>query len=280
LVINILGNHLTLKDDEQAEAIARNKPMATKLFSLEIFLQQIKKLMEEKGIRDQKDFNERVGVQRAISRWKSGESRPSVDSLLMIKKLFGKSIDWLLTGEESPPWQALPAVMAVAGAEPVLSPVIRPDKYFALPLVAGSSAANYPGMIPADQVIDLVWVGKAELGARQDHNLRAVRLGQEADSMEPAIPRGSIVVIDPTETRVCPQSIYAVRLAEEGGFALKRVCQTSGHWVLVSDHPNYDPIAISKAESPDLIIGRVIWSWTSWVREPFDDRPAKLCRQA
>ena len=102
--------------------------MATKLFSLEIFLQQIKKLMEEKGIRDQKDFNERVGVQRAISRWKSGESRPSVDSLLMIKKLFGKSVDWLLTGEESPPWQALPAVVAVAGAEPELSPEIRPDK--------------------------------------------------------------------------------------------------------------------------------------------------------
>ena len=54
--------------------------------------------MEEKGIKDQKDFNEMVGVQRAITRWKSGESRPSVDSLMMIKKLFGKSIDCAVDG--------------------------------------------------------------------------------------------------------------------------------------------------------------------------------------
>ena len=60
--------------------------MATKLFSIEIFLQQVQKLMEEKAIKDQKEFNEMVGVQRAITRWKSGESRPSVDSLMMIKK--------------------------------------------------------------------------------------------------------------------------------------------------------------------------------------------------
>ena len=46
--------------------------MAKKMFSLEIFLQQVQKLMEEKGIKDQKNFNEMVGVQRAITRWKSG----------------------------------------------------------------------------------------------------------------------------------------------------------------------------------------------------------------
>uniref|UniRef100_A0A7V4G8W4 XRE family transcriptional regulator n=1 Tax=Desulfobacca acetoxidans TaxID=60893 RepID=A0A7V4G8W4_9BACT len=75
--------------------------MAKKMFSKEIFLQQVQKLMEEKGIKDQQQFNRR-GVQRAITRWKSGESRPSVDSLMVIKEIFGKSIDWLLTGEEPP----------------------------------------------------------------------------------------------------------------------------------------------------------------------------------
>jgi phage repressor protein C with HTH and peptisase S24 domain len=86
--------------------------------------------------------------------------------------------------------------------------------------------------------------------------------------MEPTIRRGSIVIIYPAETDVSPKSIYAVRLDEEGGCAVKRVSQTDGHWVLVSDNPDYDPIAILKAAIPNIIIGRMIWSWTSWVREP------------
>jgi phage repressor protein C with HTH and peptisase S24 domain len=242
--------------------------MATKLFSLEIFLQQVQKLMEEKGIKDQKDFNEMVGVQRAITRWKSGESRPSVDSLMMIKKLFGKSIDAMLTGEEAPPFQPLQPIIRVVGAGPEISKEVRSEDYFAIPLVEGPIAAGYSGMIPGDYVSDLVWVYKPELGARQHHNLRAVRLGKDADSMEPTIRRGSIVIIDPAETTVSPKSIYAVRLDEEGGCAIKRVSQTDGHWVLVSDNPDFDPIAILKATIPNIIIGRVIWSWTSWVREP------------
>jgi len=242
--------------------------MATRLFSLEIFLQQVQKLMEEKGIKDQKDFNEMVGVQRAITRWKSGESRPSVDSLMMIKKLFGKSIDWLLTGEEAPPCQPLQPIITVVGAEPEISKEVRSENYFAVPLVEGQIAAGYAGMIPGGYVSDLVWVYKPELGARQHHNLRAVRLGKDANSMEPTIYRGSIVIIDPVETNIFPRAIYAVRLDEEGGCAIKRVSQTQGHWVLISDNPDYGPQAILKAEIPNITIGRVIWSWTSWVREP------------
>ncbi|MBU4353732.1 MAG: S24 family peptidase, partial [Proteobacteria bacterium] len=55
--------------------------------------------------------------------------------------------------------------------------------------------------------------------------------------------------------------------------AIKRVQQTDAHWVLVSDNPEYDPIAIEKTRIPNIIIGRVIWSWTSWVREVLCDGP-------
>ena len=137
----------------------------------------------------------------------------------------------------------------------------------------GPIAAGYAGLIPGDYVSDLVWVYKPELGARQYHNLRAVRLGKDADSMEPTIHPGSIVIIDPTETQITPKAIFAVRLDREGGCAIKRVQQTDGHWVLVSDNPEYDPIAIEKTRIPNIIIGRVIWSWTSWVREPLYEGP-------
>ncbi len=248
--------------------------MATRMFSKEIFLQQVQKLMEEKGIKGQKVFNDMVGVQRAITRWKSGESRPSVDSLMMIKKLFGKSIDWLLTGEEAPGFQTLQPIITIAGTQPEIPEGIRPELYFAVPLVEGRIAAGHAGAIPGDYVEDLVWVYKPEIGARQHHNLRAVRVRPDADSMEPTIHRGSIVIIDPTEIQITPKAIFAVRLDSEGGCALKRVQQTNEHWVLVSDNPEYDPIAIEKARIPNIIIGRMIWSWTSWVREPLYEGPA------
>lgn len=247
--------------------------MAKKMFSKEIFLQQVQKLMEEKGIKDQKVFNEMVGVQRAVTRWKSGESRPSVDSLMMIQKLFGKSIDWLLTGKDAPAFQAVQPVIALAGTQPEVPEGLRPEYYLAVPLVEGRIAAGHAGAIPGDRVDDLVWVYKPEIGAREHHNLRAVRLRPDADSMEPTIRRGSIVIIDPTEILVSRKAIYAVRLDEEGGCAIKRVSQTDGHWVLVSENSDYPPIAIEKARIPNIVIGRVIWSWTSWVREPLNEGP-------
>ena len=137
----------------------------------------------------------------------------------------------------------------------------------------GRIAAGHAGAIPGDCVDDLVLVYKPEIGARQHHNLRAVRLRPDADSMEPTIRRGSIVIIDPMETNVLPKAIYAVRLDEEGGCAVKRVSQTDGHWVLVSDNPDYPPIAMEKVRMPNIVIGRVIWSWTSWVREPLYEGP-------
>ena len=247
--------------------------MAKKMFSKEIFLEQVQKLLEEKGIKDQQQFNRMVGVQRAITRWKSGESRPSVDSLMVIKEIFGKSIDWLLTGEEPPAFQPVQPIIALAGTEPEVPEGLRPEYYLAVPLVEGRIAAGHAGAIPGDCVDDLVWVYKPEIGARQHHNLRAVRLGKDANSMEPTIRRGSIVIIDPTETNVLPRAIYAVRLDEEGGCAIKRVSQTDGHWVLVSDNPDCPPIAIEKTRIPNIVIGRVIWSWTSWVREPLYEGP-------
>jgi phage repressor protein C with HTH and peptisase S24 domain len=208
-----------------------------------------------------------VGVQRAISRWKLGECSPSVDTLMVIKDVFGISIGWLLTGEEPPAFQphAIQPIITLAGTQPEVPEGVRPEYYLAVPLVEGRIAAGHAGAIPGDYVQDLVWVYKPEIGAREHHNLRTVRLAPDADSMEPTIRRGSIVIIDPAEVHPLPKAIYAVRLDEEGGCAIKRVSQTEAHWVL-ADNPEYPPIAVEKARMPNIIIGRVIWSWMSWVR--------------
>jgi len=69
--------------------------------------------------------------------------------------------------------------------------------------------------------------------------------------MDPTIRRGSI----------------AVRLEQfEGACAIKRVKKNHTFWIFLSDNPEVEPIALEKKENPNPIIGRVIWSWTSWVR--------------
>ena len=49
----------------------------------------------------QKAFNERVGVQRALTRWKK-ETAPNRKNLFAIARELNVSLKWLLTGQESP----------------------------------------------------------------------------------------------------------------------------------------------------------------------------------
>jgi transcriptional regulator with XRE-family HTH domain len=70
-------------------------------FSKEILISQIDKIMHNFDL-NQSEFNEKIGVAQAITKWKSGQT-PSAESLLAIKKIFGISIDQLLTGEEPHP---------------------------------------------------------------------------------------------------------------------------------------------------------------------------------
>ena len=85
-------------------------------------------------------------------------------------------------------------------------------------------------------------------------------------SLEPTIRHKDIVIIDPEDREINPKSIYAVRLDTEGGCAVKRVRISNEYAVLLSDNPEFDPIILPKDRAENLIIGRVIWSWTSWVR--------------
>lgn len=141
------------------------------------------------------------------------------------------------------------------------------SKEWAAPLVEGRIAAGHAGAIPGDYVTSMVWVYKPEIGRRQHHNLRAVKLASNATSMEPTIRRGSIVIIDPAEIAISKKGIYAVRLdQDEGACAIKRVKESGDFWFFLSDNPEVEPIVMKKERDHNPIIGRVIWSWTSWVR--------------
>ena len=72
-----------------------------KLSFLKKFSVRFKKLIDESGIK-QNEIAEKLGVSPAqIVYYKTGKNMPGGIELFKIGKLFGVSIDWLLTGEES-----------------------------------------------------------------------------------------------------------------------------------------------------------------------------------
>lgn len=78
------------------------KPRPKKYYSKVVFSRELAKILEKNQI-SQDEFNKEIGVQQAVTRWKTGDTTPSADSLLAIKRAFGISIDQLLTGEEVQP---------------------------------------------------------------------------------------------------------------------------------------------------------------------------------
>jgi transcriptional regulator with XRE-family HTH domain len=61
-----------------------------------------RRLRELRGFdANQKDFARRLGIsQGQLSRYEKGKSEIGGEVLLRIRREFGKSIEWLLTGEE------------------------------------------------------------------------------------------------------------------------------------------------------------------------------------
>lgn len=244
--------------------------MLEELYSRKDFIARLGKIMEERGIKEQAEFNELIGVQRAITRWKTGETSPKIESLIAIKKLFDKSLDWLLFGEEPKRIQPLQPLITITGATPHIPSDVRVDDYMAVPVVEGLIGASHEGAVPWNYIDHLIWIYRPEIGRRQWHNLRAIRVGPRSDSMIPTIRPGDIVIIDPEERPPMQQldkkAIYAVRMDDWGNASLKRVREINDSWVLLSDNLECDPVMIKKSDMPNLIIGKVIWSWTNWIR--------------
>lgn len=245
------------------------RTMPKLLYSHKKFSKNLEILKDREGIATWQKFELEIEMPGATYRWRTGRDNPTPESLLKIKKRFGVSIDWLLTGEEPKEKEIYQPIIIIPGKKPEIPPGIRADEYYAVPLVSGRIAAGHIGAIPSDLYDELVLVYKPQVGRLQHHNLRAVKLADDAISMEPTIQRGSIVIIDPEELNkpLSSNAIYAVRLEDtEGECVIKRVYDYPEDWVLISDNPIFKPIHVAKRRKPHLLIGRVIWFWTSLVR--------------
>ena len=71
-----------------------------KLVNNEELKDRIKKLRKNKGL-TQLELADMLHVtDKAVSKWETGEGNPEITILIEISKIFGVSIDYLLTGKE------------------------------------------------------------------------------------------------------------------------------------------------------------------------------------
>ena len=230
------------------------------------FYNRMEIIKKREGFNTWSDFEAAVDLRGHSSRWKRGNF-PSVETLLKINMKFGDSIDWLLTGKKpDQPKIMQPIIIIVGEYDSIPQDKYKGCDYFAVPLVDGHIAAIYDGPIPHDYVNSLIWIYSPAFSGKKLHNLRAVKIGDQARTMWRILRKGDIIVIDPLERppykKLSFKGIYAVRLDVEGGYGLMRVRESEDYWIFIADNPEYDSIQIKKSmrdENP--IIGQIICVW-------------------
>ncbi len=217
--------------------------MELSLKDQEHFRERLRQEMHRRQIVLQKDFAALIGISPTYLSFIFSGKRIGVRQVVNISKRLKVSIGYLLGLENLPDWFS---------------------DYLAVPLVEGRIAANPRGLIPGEAVESLIWLHRDQAGSRR--HLVAVRLGSEADSMLPTLHPGDLIIIDRDDKDITPRGLYAVRLPDLESCTIKRLQLISDKNIilLLSDNPNYEPLPVPCNEH--LIIGRVICSWTSWIK--------------
>jgi len=138
------------------------------------------------------------------------------------------------------------------------------DNYRGIPLYeSGKLAAGVNGIEfdPYEEPISTVVIYIPELKGCSKHNLAALRVG--GNSMEPAISKGSIVVVDLDDRAFANRKVFCVNYAQGGDniAAIKRIQQWDSGFILVSDNVTDFPPEITELDWNNLCVGRVVWMW-------------------
>ncbi len=235
-----------------------------KITTVNIFSERLKTLIEEKLDVSQAVFSKNTGISQGyLSMVLAGKRGPSAELIAGIFLHYRKYLSWLLTGtdeEEQTIIDVHPKIVPLG--EHITAPTEQDlDEYVAVPLVVGKIAAG-AGRIIREDVHSFVWVYRPEV--RKRTNLVAIALGPKEKSMLPTLTPGSIVIIDRNDKALARTGIYAVRTGHDE-CAVKRVVAAAGCVLFCSDNLDYPPVVASTVDLEQLIIGRVIWTWKSFL---------------
>lgn len=198
--------------------------------------------------------------QHNLSRYKDGKVAPPLATMQAIAKRAKRPLPASLINREDSP--------------PVLSIETRSKRFVSFRREARAIAAGDPIDDPEGPdeggayAFSLDWF-KHRFGFEPSENSKRFHLfriakDENGDSMEPTIPRGSIVLMD-REGAQEEGAIYVVRHPELGGLMCKRVFKSRDGLVLESDNRAHRPIVVrmdhdrSWDGARKYVLGRVVW---------------------
>ncbi|MDV2502687.1 MAG: XRE family transcriptional regulator [bacterium] len=203
------------------------------------------------------EFARKVGCSPGfLSEVERAKKRPAVELLDSIASAAGRPLAWILKGEEPPPEApAFPDLKVVSRRE--LDELERHEAFVPVPLVAGAAAAGDPRALTDHDIEGFCLI--YESWCKRPEDYVCVRVA--GDSMEPALPNGSIVAVHlkSQNPRTLNRKLVAAR--HEGGVTIKELQRSGEHWCLVSYNKEYPPIVIEPNEEENPIIGKVAWWW-------------------
>lgn len=191
----------------------------------------MKRLFGISGARNERELADILGVTRATLNYAKLREALPYKHIVKAALLFGRSVDWILWGGESPG-----AFVSVPMYEARLSPDGELE-----PCAAAKCYA-----------FRAEWLA-ALCGHNRPQNLGLMRVS--GDSMSPAINDGDTVLLDFVQTTCRPGQTYAVAI--EGLVYLKRIDSAPGEMILKAE--NAAPLRVRPDDASIRIVGRCVW---------------------
>ncbi|MNZ02830.1 LexA repressor [compost metagenome] len=209
----------------------RNNDMARYEADKIDFAKRLNDALEARGFSERGRAGKLRGMLRdapsivAVRKWLTGENLPEVKRLGEISQIIGKSVQWMLTGEDS----NLEEFSDQVGVVPVISWV-----------QAGAFCSN--GDIPLPEEVDERIPSPVRVGGRA----YAVRV--KGDSMVSrdggrSYPEGTVLIVDPDVGPEAGKRVVA-RIGDETTF--KELVRDAGQWFLKPLNPQYNMIPVTE----------------------------------
>ncbi|PIE46595.1 MAG: hypothetical protein CSA42_07695 [Gammaproteobacteria bacterium] len=174
---------------------------------------------------------------------------------------YGKN---LIDGKTPPPAEPRPII--IQSPQELTEKGLDTEAFIPIPLYESGKVAafrNGSAFNPYEEATDHILIHVRELEGRSKHRLLALEVG--GDSMEPLIPKGSIIVADTDDKEYIDNKVYVLKGYMDGVdnyVQIKRVRKADNIQtiLLMSDNSKYPPIAGGKDWNA-LCVGRVFRLW-------------------
>lgn len=139
----------------------------------------------------------------------------------------------------------------------IAEPGIEPAEYAMIPKVKAKAGAG-SSLVTEGEVQGLYAFRRIFLCRAGIHSEKSIMLDVMGDSMQPMIMNSDTILVDQSQTTPQDGKIFLVGFGDE--LLVKRLQKIPRGWLLVSQNPDYAPIAVEGCDLENFrIYGRVRW---------------------